>query len=340
MVTAWRKYSCTGQGGVYIFDTIRRMPIRLAISIVCVTGIASQAKAQDMGAHPVAALPAGQSGEQTNDPIARDTLRVPAYVMPEQESAGARDALNARLAAFRALPPAEQADAINDRAAYAPGDKPFLLSVVSDKAFTPHVRNEVADLLRMPMFRDESMWRLYVSMVEDESESTINRNYAIQYLAHTFEFASDPAAVEHKLYTYSKLDTESLGSTALLQLYQLYLHKKVDALRPGFADRAAKLADDTDAAHEDRVTAVCILAETAKPCHLPLLRRYASQDGDAALKRTAIAALGERGTAADEALINAAVDHPHMAVRLAARQARKRFQERAIAVARAAGEGE
>lgn len=247
------------------------------------------------------------------------------YQFPKTENV---DSLNKRVDDFKKLTLEEQVDLLNNREVYSLKDKPFVLRIVSDKDLRPTTRNEAADLLRTPLFQDAEQWRLYAAMVEDETEKVIDRNYAVQYMANTYEFSSDKAAIEQKLYEYSRMKLESIGSTALLHIYQHFSSGDIKELRVGFADSAARLAADKNAELDDRVTAVCILAETAEARHLPLIREYAVQEESSSLKRTAIAALGERGARADLALIEAAVGHKNFAVKLSAQSAVKRHRDR------------
>lgn len=269
------------------------------------------------------------------DCVASSSVREQPYPLP---TAIDELALQKRLEIFFRKDVSEQVSDIHAIGSSGTDDKLFLLRVVMDKNFEPNVRNEAADLLRAPEFMDPDQWRLYVPMIEDSSEAVTNRNYAIQYLSNCYSFSSDKAAVEQKLYEYSRLETDSLGSTALLHLYQLHNKGEIKELRIGFADSAERLAKNETASVDDRMTAICILSEIAQPKHLPLLRKFATQDEVLGLKRTAIAALGERGEKADLTLIESGVQHSNFAVSLSAKEALRRYRERFIYPASAKGE--
>jgi len=170
----------------------------------------------------------------------------------------------------------------------------------------------------------------FAAMIDDPAYSYEWREYAIQHLANTLAFSSDPAAGVEKLMLTMRLGQDSMPGTAMLQLSRLERDGTV-TLDQRFAAGVLAMAQDESSPLLNRISAFGLLGERRVLAGLPVLRLGAIAP-QPSLRRTAIASLGQIGAAADRELIVAACLDADPAVATAASAALVSIDRRLAAV--------
>lgn len=84
-------------------------------------------------------------------------------------------------------------------------------------------RNNMANALIHQANPNPELFKTFMAAIDDDSEGPEWRDFSVQHLAATYDFASDQQAVIDKLQEVSQNYAESRSSTALLHLHRLEL---------------------------------------------------------------------------------------------------------------------
>lgn len=180
---------------------------------------------------------------------------------------------------------------------------------------------------------DPELHQAFITMLEDENEDPVWRDYCVQFLSENLPHASDKKRVTEVISRVSEGDG-SLAGTAMVHM-ALQEQEGGMTLSEEFGGRLAEKLDQPQVHRDTRLAILGVMGKRRDVERLPLIRKYASQDENAGLKRVAIAALGTIGaspetrdsiTDADRAIVEAAVGHRNRAVQMAAGAALKRMQ--------------
>jgi len=206
------------------------------------------------------------------------------------------------------------------------GDAQFLVSLIGDKSLSETTRNNIANILVAQNRKDPKLYKTLLAMVDDEAESPLWRDYALQHLATTYSFASDPKTIESKLRSIVGASNGSIAGTALILLDDLESdgHIKV----PELEQWAVEKLENSKSALPTRTSALALLGKRFSEKHVELVRQYAAQDKTPSLKRVAIAALGNIGQKEDLAIVQGNLKNPDKSVAMAAKGAEKKLRHR------------
>ncbi|MBA3936004.1 MAG: HEAT repeat domain-containing protein [Planctomycetes bacterium] len=199
----------------------------------------------------------------------------------------------------------------------------FLTSQMQSTSNSALLRNVAANTLVSQANRDPSLYRMFISMIEDPSESLAWREYAIQFLALCLDSATDRQEAEQALWRASTSKEGVMGATALLQLHRLNQQGIVD-LGPAFGQRLEDLVAQESLAPESKVTILGIAGERKLRSALPTIRPLV-RDLSPSIRRAAVAFLGTMGDPLDLDLVNSAKEDSDPLVVKAAMAASQRL---------------
>ncbi len=190
-------------------------------------------------------------------------------------------------------------------------------------------QNDLADrLLQRPAATVETA-RVLLAVIADESADVLWREYCLQKLPLAYEQeVSGPglrAEIVAALRRHSADPAISFSATSLLGLYRI--REAAEIPDDELVERAAAILDGRRYANANKVTALQIAVLLGDADALARARRIAADSSaNLQLRVSAIASLGQRGTAADLDLILPLTEHPDYRTRHAARRAVERLQ--------------
>jgi len=192
----------------------------------------------------------------------------------------------------------------------------FFEQEIFNREYWAVTRNNMANALVWQETPNPRLHECFAKMLADESESPVWRDYCLQFLSECLASSSDPEAIKAILTRYAQ-GKDGLAGTAIVNI--------------GFQEAAGRMTPDETFSQQLEMqladpevvipTKLSILAMIGKRNDvrlLPLVRTYATNSTDA-LRRTAIATLGQIGTPEDLPLIRAGLTDPNRSVQMAAR---------------------
>lgn len=205
--------------------------------------------------------------------------------------------------------------------------KEFLKSELLNRKHWDITRNNIANILTSNNNADPNLYKLFEKMLKDGQEDHQWRDYCVQFLGACIKSAGEnKATIINILKEYSSGD-DSIAGTALLHMAE---HE--NTFNPNqdkeLSTRLENVLEDPKTHVDTKTTILAIMGQRGDLDSLPLVRKYAKQDDNAALKSVAIGSLGLLGNNFDLPCITEAIEHKNGRVRLAAIAAMNRIQKR------------
>ena len=178
----------------------------------------------------------------------------------------------------------------------------FLRSVIQDRERGIVTRNNAANALVGQEIKDPTLAAVFQRMVDDVSETEQWRDYSLQFLAVSVDWSNDPEAMAATIWQMATNGPGSIPGTALLHLH--YMDQRAVALLPGgYEDYLATLLAQENADLPSRMTVAGIAGQRGMIELAPQLRKVAEHAAQPALRRVALAALGQINDPADVAFV-------------------------------------
>jgi len=186
-------------------------------------------------------------------------------------------------------------------------------------------RNNMANALVWQESPNPRLHALFAKMLADETESPVWRDYCLQFLSECLKSSSDPDAIKAILTRYAQ-GKDGLAGTAIVNVG---LQEAAGRMKPDetFSQQLEAQLADPEVVIPTKLSILAMIGKRNDVRLLPLVRTYATNSTDA-LRRTAIATLGQIGTPEDLALIRTGLTDPNRAVNMAAEAAEKRIESR------------
>ena len=200
----------------------------------------------------------------------------------------------------------------------------FLRSVIQDRERGLVTRNNAANALVAQEIKDPTLAAIFKQMVEDASEDESWRDYSLQFLAISIDWSNDPEAMAATIWQMATSGPGSIPGTALLHLH--YIDQRGVALLPsGYEEYLAKLLAREGADLPSRMTVAGIAGQRAMIELAPQLRNVAEHASQPALRRVALAALGQINDPADVAFVQRFTNDADVLIAAAAKGAEQRL---------------
>ena len=200
----------------------------------------------------------------------------------------------------------------------------FLISVVQDRQRYIVTRNNAANALVNQEIKDPSLAMMFKRMVEDVSETEQWRDYALQFLAVSVDWSDDPQAMTATIWHMATEGPGSIPGTAFLHLH--YIDQRGVAQLPlGYVEHLSKMLDQESADLPSRMTVAGIIGQRQMIELAPQLRKVAEHASQPALRRVALAALGNINDPADIAFVQRFTSDADVLIAAAAKGAEKRL---------------
>jgi hypothetical protein len=186
-------------------------------------------------------------------------------------------------------------------------------------------RNNMANALVWQESPNPRLHELFAKMLADESESPVWRDYCLQFLSECLKSSSDPDAIKSLLTRYAQ-GKDGLAGTAIVNVG---LQEAAGRMKPDgtFSQQLEAQLADPEVVTPTKLSILAMIGKRNDVRLLPLVRSYATNSTDA-LRRTAIATLGQIGGPDDLPLIRAGLTDPNRAVKMAAEAALKAMDRR------------
>jgi len=186
-------------------------------------------------------------------------------------------------------------------------------------------RNNMANALVWQEAPNPRLHERFAKMLADESESPVWRDYCLQFLSECLASSSDPEAIQAILTRYAQ-GKDGLAGTAIVNIG---FQEAAGRMKPDetFSQQLETQLADPEVVTPTQLSILAMIGKRNDVRLLPLVRIYATNSTDA-LRRTAIATLGQIGTPDDLPLIRAGLTDPNRAVKMAAEAAVKRIESR------------
>jgi hypothetical protein len=197
------------------------------------------------------------------------------------------------------------------------------------KGLSPEVRNNLANALVGQQPEDPNIHRLFISMLDDESEDPVWRVYCIQFLALCYPFSSNQAQVLQRLADLVDHEEPDFSGTAMLQIQRLQDDYAAQPPLQFWTD-LRNAADREDPVLQ--TTALSLLA--AHPQRVGHDFWLSCLDREVNIQRFAIVALGQVGTQEDLARLRALCRGRDPRIGRAARAAVMTLEQRLQAAAK------
>jgi len=252
----------------------------------------------------------------TNQPVQAGTVVIPAETMP----VGWQD--------FRTLTEQERLNRVTAAMENhtLPADVLFFFEKeIFNRQHWAVTRNNMANALVWQESPNPRLHELFAMMLADESESPVWRDYCLQFLSECLKSSSDPEAIKAILTRYAQ-GKDGLAGTAIVNIG---LQEAAGRMTPDetFSQQLESQLADPEVVTPTKLSILAMIGKRNDVRLLPLVRTYATNSTDA-LRRTAIATLGQIGTPDDLPLIRAGLTDPNRAVKMAAEAAVKRMESR------------
>jgi hypothetical protein len=147
--------------------------------------------------------------------------------------------------------------------------------------------------------KDPELHKLFIKMLDDESESIKWRSYALQFMAETLPFSSESQRVRDKLFDLAGTDKGQLGATAVVQIAHRIKEKQIKD-DGSFEKLLAHRITEKDLPDMLTVSLLGAIAEVAAESCLEPVRGYVeTRDCTVPVKKSAIQALAAIGKEED-----------------------------------------
>jgi hypothetical protein len=194
-----------------------------------------------------------------------------------------------------------------------------------------YFKNEVLNSLRNQETPPKNLTETMIAIYWDRQQDETMRDYAIQHLAAWYEDgAEDAPDAKQKIREILVQVAEEksvLGATALLNLHQLSQNDSSSFDANVIDKLALQMATVSDTPVPSRVTAFQVCAERRISAALPAIESALSDNRNAILRASAIAAIGELGRPPQIALLRS-LQTQKPALHGCLQSALKRFEER------------
>ncbi len=186
-------------------------------------------------------------------------------------------------------------------------------------------RNNMANALVWQESPNPRMHELFAKMLADESESSVWRDYCLQFLSECLKSSSDPQSIKSLLTRYAQ-GKDGLAGTAIVNVG---LQEAAGRMKPGetFSQQLEAQLSDPEVVTPTKLSILAMIGKRNDVRLLPLVRTYATNTNDS-LRRCAIATLGQIGAPSDLPLIRASLTDPNRSVQMAADAALKAMERR------------
>ena len=233
----------------------------------------------------------------------------------------------AELATWFSMTESQRLDLVTDLSrnpALTPEVVAFLRSVIQDRERGIVTRNNAANALVGQEIKDPTLAAVFKRMVDDVSETEQWRDYSLQFLAVSVDWSNDPEAMAATIWQMATNGPGSIPGTALLHLH--YMDQRAVALLPsGYEDYLAKLLAQENADLPSRMTVAGIAGQRGMIELAPQLRNVAEHAAQPALRRVALAALGQINDPADVAFVQRFTNDADVRIAAAAKGAEQRL---------------
>ena len=248
-------------------------------------------------------------------------------VAPSTAPVSVRPVPPAELATWFSLTENQRLDLVTDLSrnpTLTPDVVAFLRSVIQDRERGIVTRNNAANALVGQEIKDPTLAAIFKRMVDDVSETEQWRDYSLQFLAVSVDWSNDPEAMAATIWQMATNGPGSIPGTALLHLH--YMDQRGVALLPsGYEDYLAKLLAQENADLPSRMTVAGIAGQRGMIELAPQLRNVAEHAAQPALRRVALAALGQINDPADVAFVQRFTNDSDVLIAAAAKGAEQRL---------------
>ena len=231
------------------------------------------------------------------------------------------------LATWFSMTESQRLDLVTDLSrnpALTPEVVAFLRSVIQDRERGIVTRNNAANALVGQEIKDPTLAAVFKRMVDDVSETEQWRDYSLQFLAVSVDWSNDPEAMAATIWQMATNGPGSIPGTALLHLH--YMDQRAVALLPGgYEDYLATLLAQENADLPSRMTVAGIAGQRGMIELAPQLRNVAEHAAQPALRRVALAALGQINDPADVVFVQRFTNDSDVLIAAAAKSAKKRL---------------
>lgn len=202
----------------------------------------------------------------------------------------------------------------------------FFKAEIFNRKWVDTTRNNMANALCWQTKQNPELHKLFILMAGDDNENEVWRDYSIQFLSECYDSSNDKAIIIDTFKKYSTGDDSKAGTALLhLSLQEGFNNIKLDDAYSNLLDK--QLANPNVSIHT-KTTILAIIGKRGDKSKLELVRKYAKQDDDAALKAVAIGSLGLIGDVTDMSIIQPALHHKNGRISLAALGAINRINAR------------
>ena len=247
--------------------------------------------------------------------------------VPSPSPVSVRPVPPAELATWFSLTESQRLDLVTDLSrnpALTPDVVAFLRSVIQDRERGIVTRNNAANALVGQEIKDPTLAAVFQRMVDDASETEQWRDYSLQFLAVSVDWSNDPEAMAATIWQMATSGPGSIPGTALLHLH--YMDQRAVALLPiGYEDYLAKLLAQGNADLPSRMTVAGIAGQRGMTELAPQLRNVAEHAAQPALRRVALAALGQINDPADVGFVQRFTNDADVLIAAAAKGAEQRL---------------
>jgi hypothetical protein len=205
----------------------------------------------------------------------------------------------------------------------------FLESVAQTHGLDSVLRNNAAVALLNQIDENRRLEPLFLSMARDETDSAQMREYALQYLARAAERSPDPSRAVGFLMRAAASHEGGIPGTALLHLNRLE-SQGICRLGEDYDGLVRRILRDESADMLSRMTALNLIGERDMRIDVPYVRELAVGPV-VALRRIALAVLGQTGDASDSVILSRAVQDADPTIARSAAVARQNLHAREAA---------
>ena len=202
----------------------------------------------------------------------------------------------------------------------------FLESVVPTHGLDSVLRNNSAVALLNQTEANPRLEPLFLAMAQDQSDSIQMREYALQYLARSAERAVNPSRAVAYLMRAARSQEGGIPGTALLHLDRLESNG-ICTLGGEYDSLVRTILRDPRADLLSSMTALNLVGQRKMADDLPYVRELAAGPV-VALRRIALAVLGQIGDEHDADVLSRAAADADPTIALAASTAHQRLQTR------------
>jgi len=201
----------------------------------------------------------------------------------------------------------------------------FFEQEIFNREYWAVIRNNMANALVWQESPNPRLHECFAKMLADESESSIWRDYCLQFLSECLASSSDPEAIKAILTRYAQ-GKDGLAGTAIVNVG---LQESAGRMKPDetFSQQLEAQLADPEVVLPTKLSILAMIGKRNDVRLLPLVRIYATNTTDG-LRRCAIATLGQIGAPEDLPLIRAGLTDPNRSVQLAASAALKAMSQR------------